>query len=153
MAAIEMFATATSSDGPAAAESAPVDPRIESLYVIANEWARGRVVSAGSVVSFATFLVSAIHEMVTEPHSGPYKKYVVLTVLTMVIKNIPFDREADRAAVLAVVTSAVPVVIDVIIALASDMHCTGCMPRAKRITLTAQRLARVAPQGCASERV
>jgi hypothetical protein len=111
------------------------DPRVKILYETAKKWAGGHAVTAGSVISFATFLIAAVQELVTETQAGPYKKQVLLTVLRMVIMNdIPFDSDSDRQTVLGVVEFAVPVFIDTAIGIARgdiDLHkmfasCSPC---------------------------
>jgi len=96
------------------------DPKIARLYALAKGWATQHKVSAASVVTFTTYLISAVEQLVTEGHAGAYKKLVVMTVLRRVVANdIPFADAEDKAALLGVVELVVPRLIDTIIGVAT----------------------------------
>jgi hypothetical protein len=95
------------------------DPRVKMLYAQAKKWAAGHTVDAGSVITFVTVLIAALQEIVKEPRSGGYKKKVLMTVLRMVIENdVVFNVPGDRAVIMAIVNSTVPVFIDTAIGIA-----------------------------------
>lgn len=113
-------ATAVDPAAPVALDGFQMDARVAKLYDVAKQWTKGRPVTAGTIISFTTYLISAIEQLVTESHEGAYKKQVVLGVLHKVVENdIPFETAEDRQAVLDVVDLVVPVFIDTIIGVAT----------------------------------
>jgi len=110
------------------ASVAPIesDPRILKLYELAKQWTKTRTVSAASVITFVTYLISATESLIKDTGQGQYKKAAVLTVLRAVVENdIPFQTQEDKDAVLAVLTLVVPVFIDTAIGLATGQIDIG----------------------------
>ena len=122
MASISLVPGSTASTASTVADVARAedDQRVARLYQLAKSWANGRAVTAASIVTFATYLISASEQLVTEGHAGAFKKQAVLTVLRNVVANdIVFKSQDDREAVLGVVELVVPMLIDTIIGVAT----------------------------------
>lgn len=124
-------AAVPASNVPASNSSASVapiesDPRILKLYELAKQWTKTRTVSAASVITFVTYLISATESLIKDTGQGQYKKAAVLTVLRAVVENdIPFQTQEDKDAVLAILTLVVPVFIDTAIGLATGQIDIG----------------------------
>ena len=102
------------------------DARVRQLYSIAKMWASSEEVNAGSIITFATTLMSSVEELITEKGSGPYKKSVVLSVLGLVLENdVVWESEATKQTILSLLRTTIPPMIDTIVKVAKgeiDIH-------------------------------
>lgn len=88
------------------------DPIAQQLYTTARGWVRGQEkVGPANVITFATMLMVAVQKLAKG--RGVYKKELVLTVMREAIdKDVPFENDGDKQAVLQLVDTVVPAAID-----------------------------------------
>lgn len=95
------------------------DPNVTIIWNQIKEWRKGgkKEVNASNIVTFVAILIRMIEKVITEPHSGPYKKQVLLAILGRVIQESK-QPEEGKEALLALVDTIIPQVIDTSIAIA-----------------------------------
>lgn len=104
------------------------DPRVAQLYAVAKRWARGTEVTSGSVIVFISTMIGVIEQMFTETHMGSYKEDVLVTVLTLVLKNeVKWEDESAKQTVLALMQSTVPMMVRTAIKIAKGEINLGKM--------------------------
>ena len=88
------------------------DPIAQQLYTTARGWIRGQEkVGPANIITFATMLMVAVQKLAKG--RGVYKKELVLTVMREAIdKDVPFENDGDKQAVLQLVDTVVPAAID-----------------------------------------
>ena len=109
------------------------DPIAQQLYTTARGWIRGQEkVGPANIITFATMLMVAVQKLAKG--RGVYKKELVLTVMRESInKDIPFENDADKQAVLQLVDTVVPAAIDGIKDIGSQLvtNPPNCFPCCK----------------------
>jgi hypothetical protein len=126
-------------------DTSMLDPKVLKLYEIGKVFAAGTEITAASIITFCTTLITAVQELVQEKGQGKRKKEMVLSVLRLVITNdVSSLSTDDKATILAILDTTVPVFIDTAIGIATgeiDLQkewnqvfggCCPCGPAIKR---------------------
>lgn len=97
-----------------------LDPKVLKLYDIAKVFATGTEITATSIITFCTTLISTVQDLVQEKGQGKRKKEMVLTVLRLVITNdIDTLNDSDKSTLLSLLESTIPIFIDTAIGIAT----------------------------------
>lgn len=119
-------------------DTSMLDPKVLKLYEIGKVFAAGTEITAASIITFCTTLITAVQELVQEKGQGKRKKEMVLSVLRLVIENdVNTLSPDDKQTVLAILDTTVPVFIDTAIGIATgeidlqkewNKYFGGCCP-------------------------
>lgn len=96
------------------------DVATAAVYDQCRGWFRNEEsVTAGSMIRFTLYVMTVAQRVVEERNAGPYKKRVVLTVMRRVLdRDIDWGTPEQEAAIVAMMESTVPTLIDTSVAVA-----------------------------------
>ena len=113
------------------------DPITMTIYEQVKDWAEGdEKLNASSIMELVTLLIPTIQRMVTGKNRGEYKKKVLITVLSLVIRDSKCSN--DTKIILSnLVDTTIPTTIDIMIGVAHGnidlkktydkvQNCVGC---------------------------
>lgn len=96
----------------------PTEDEITQVYNQIKEWVdKTENPDASNIIVLVTLLIKCV-ENVAKDKEGAYKKNLVLTVLTKVINESKLEPDA-KAALLVIVHTTIPVIIDTMISIAN----------------------------------